>query len=162
MIHITNWAYNDVALYAKGWYERKDLFQDMSYIFSKIYGYHPDNMHDIAHMMLLLLDDLAQHVEPGEKVWWNSYSRIFEEVDNRVNGYNLDRDTAITLTVLSIVQQLGRNEIGLKRPYYGKKEYFRAGHGIFATDEDIRKDRSKTYKQMNREAERFFGEEGKA
>ncbi len=161
MKQITNWTYNDIALYAKGWYERKDLFKDMSHIFCKIYGYMPDNMHDIAHMMLLILDDLASHLEPGEKVWWNSYSRIFEEVDNRMTGYDMDRDTAITMTVLSIVQQLSRHDIGLKKPVYGKKEYFRSHPGLFASEEDVRKNRTKTYAQMNREAEKFFGEEGK-
>lgn len=148
MKQITNWTYNDIALYAKGWYERKDLFKDMSYIFCEIYGYMPDNMHDIAHMMLLILDDLTSHLEPGEKVWWDSYARIFEDVDHRVDFYDMDRDTAIISTVLSIVQGLDRKDVVLNKPVYSKHGYFR-----------MRGLKSMTYAQMNREAERFFGEE---
>lgn len=161
MKQITNWTYNDIALYAKGWYERKDLFKDMAYIFCKIYGYEPDNMHDIAHMMLLVMDSLSEHLEHGEKIWWDSYARLFEDIDHRVNFYDMDRDTATVYAVLSIVQGLDRRDIALKKPVYGKHEYFRKGPCLFATEEDIRKNRTKTYAQMNREAEKFFGEEGK-
>lgn len=162
MLQITNWTYNDIALYAKGWYERKDLFKDMSHIFCKIYGYMPDNMHDIAHMMLLALDSISEHLEPGEKVWWDSYARVFEDVDHRVDFYNMDRDTAIVSTVLSIVMGLERKDIAMKKPVYGKKEYFRSSPGLFASEEDVRKNRTKTYAQMNREAEKYFEKEGKA
>lgn len=151
MKQITNWTYNDIALYAKGWYERKDLFQDLSQIFCKIYGYMPENLHEVAHMMLIALDSISAQLETGEKVWWDSYARIFEDVDHRVDFYDMDRDTAIISTVLSIVQGLDRKDIALKKPVYSKHGYFR-----------MRGPKSMTYAQMNREAEKYFEKEGNA
>ena len=61
---ITNYKYKDIILYAKGWYERKDIVEDLSYLFSQIYGWNPSECDGeytttcVANYMLLILDDL--------------------------------------------------------------------------------------------------------
>ena len=155
MKQITDWRYNDIALYAKGWYEPKDLFQDMGHIFEKIYGYFPDNMHEIARMMLRVLDDLRSYLEPGEQVWWDSFSGFFDNLERR--SYDYDINTAIVYEVIAIVQGIERRNIVMSKPVFGKKEYFRMGCGLIVTYEDKRKNQTKTYKQMNKEAEKHFG-----
>jgi hypothetical protein len=151
-----DWHFNDLALYAKGWYERKNLVKDISYIFKTIYGYTPDNKHDLASMMFRVLDKLRDHTEPGERYWWTSLSSLDDHITHNMHMYNVDRDEAVVYTTLSILMEMEASVLCLKKPVYGKKMHFRKGPGIFATYEAVRKSRTETYKHMNEEASRFF------
>lgn len=154
---LEDWYFNDLALYAKGWYERKDLVEDMKHIFETIYGYTPDTKHSLVTMMFQVLDKLRDHLEPGERYWWTSLVTLDDHITRNMCIYSEGRDEAIIHTVLTILMEMEASVLCLKKPVYGKNMYFRKGPGIFATHEDVRKSRTKTYKQMNEEASRFFG-----
>jgi len=151
-----DWHFNDLALYAKGWYERKDLVEDMKHIFEMIYGYSPENKHELVRMMFQVLDRLHDHLEPGDRYWWTSFVSLDDQITRNICIYNEDRDEAIIHTVLSILMEMDASVLCMKKPVYSKKMYFRKGPGLCASHEDVRKSRTVTYKQMNEDASRFF------
>lgn len=151
-----DWHFNDLALYAKGWYERKDLVEDMKHIFKTAYGYTPSTKHELVVMMLHVLDKLRDHLEPNERYWWTSLVALDDQITRNICIYDEDQDEATIHTVLTILMEMEASVLCLKKPVYGKKMYFRKGPGICATHEAVRKSRTMTYKQMNEEASRFF------
>ena len=153
---LEDWRFNDLVLYAKGWYEHKDLVEDMKHIFKTVYGYIPSTKHELAIMMFRVIDILRDHLEPGECYWWTSLVSLDNQITHNICIYDEDRDEATIHAVLSILTEIEASVLCIKKPVYGKKMYFRKGPGIFATHEDVRKSRTKTYKQMNKEASRFF------
>ena len=152
---ITNFRYNDIVLYSKGWYEKSgNIAEDLDIIFQKIYGYSDSDEKAIAHKMLMVLDRLYE--EKNIKFDSNSHLHCFvglyEEISRYMWLYDISRDMALIMVVLSILSQLSKDEIKLKAPHYGKKEPFRLGK-MFGDKYPI----SMTYKEMNRIAEKTFG-----
>lgn len=155
---ITNFIFNDIVLYAKGWYQRsKNICEDLDYLFSKIYGWTHPIEYEVADRMLRVLDKLYVEagVYSGTKVpyGWLVEHYLFEgEIRQRMQLYNCTREKAIILVVLSILQGLSREQIKLNSPHYGKKEHFRMG-SLFG-DNPI----SMTYTEMNRRAQKIFND----
>ncbi len=145
---ITNFEYNDIVLYCKGWYYKNDnMLEDLGYLFSKIYAWEPKTEAQIAPMMLKVLD--ALDVKTGR---YRSLYQFFAELHRYTSIYDVSIDMAIILYVRGILQGLSKDEIKLNKPHYGKKEYFRMGSlfGNFPI--------SMTYTEMNRRAQKVFDE----
>ena len=152
----SDWGFNDVVLYAKGWYERKDLFKDLGHIFQEIYWWEPQK-HDIVDMMWRILDKVCEHFEPEEKAYFLTFAYVENQVAHYMDLYNCDRDTAVCYFVIGVLQGLTLDQIEVKKPVYGKKKYFRYGGGLIVTHDMHRKVQTMTYKQMNKMAEKAFG-----
>jgi hypothetical protein len=155
---ITNFVYNDIVLYAKGWYEKSDnISNDLGYLFSKIYAWTPESDEEVAHFMLLTIDKLYEQLgvsftTNGYGKYNNSFASFHEEINRRMHLYEVSYEKAIILWAMSILMQLDRNQIKLNAPKYGKKEHFRMGRA-FGGKYPI----SMTYTEMNRRAKQMFG-----
>lgn len=152
---ITNYKYNDIILYAKGWYERKDIIEDLSYLFSQIYGWNPTEHNNeqttkcVANYMLLILDDLKEkgvHVRYTALGFYGfiTQMRIYQEL------YELSFDMAIIRFMLSILLEIERKDIKLNPPHFGRKEHFRLGR--IGSNYPM----STTYTTMNKIAQKAF------
>lgn len=155
---IRNFTYNDIVLYAKGWYERSDnICDDLGYLLDEIYGWCPIEEDEVARYMLHVLDSLYDELQKdGVDIrlngrWYGSHKRFEEEVRHRMVMYKQTRDKAIIYLVLSILQELTKDEIELKKPVYGKKCHFRMGQ-LFGGRFPI----SMTYTTMNKVASKMF------
>lgn len=151
---ITNFVYNDIVLYSKGWYYKNgNILEDLGYLFSKIYAWTPKTEKEIGHMMLIVLDKLCEQLDTPISPYrfYNKHSLFMEEIQNRMRMYNQSMDMAIIYLVRGILQGLSREEIKLNKPHYGKKEYFRMGT-LFGKIPPI----SMTYTEMNRMAAKTF------
>ena len=148
---ITDFIYNDIVLYAKGWYEKTDLYEDLGYFLSKIYGWTPNRDDELAHFML---DILERIYEAQDKKFSSGYLCSFVSFWNEVNRYSdiyeCTYNRAIILLVLGRLQELTKDEIKLNPPHYGKKEPFRMGC-LFGKNPI-----SMTYAEMNRRAQKVF------
>lgn len=156
---ITNFTYNNIVLYAKGWYEKSEnILDDLGYLFSEIYGWTPKTEQEIVHFMLITIDKLYEELEI--KFSTNGYGRSFalfyEEINKRMCLYNVSYEMAIILWAMSILMQLDKNQIKLNAPKYGKKEHFRLGRA-FGSKYPNALPISMTYKEMNRRAKQMFG-----
>ena len=153
MKQIVDFIYNDIVLYAKGWYERIDLYEDLGYLLSKIYGWTPKRDDELAYFMLNILERIY---EAQDKKFSSGYLCSFASFWNEVNRYSdiyeCTYNRAIILLVLSRLQGLSGEEIKLNPPHFGKKEHFRMGM-LFG---DWPK--SMTYKEMNNRVAKLFKE----
>ena len=159
---IKNFLYNDIVLYAKGWYERSEnICEDLDYFFSQIYGWTSAREDEVAHRMMIVLDRLYEAADVFSRTnrpygWYISHASFEEEVRKRMSLYHdCSRDMDIIFTVLSVLQGLSKEEIELEPPFYGKHEHFRMG-SLFGKNPI-----SMTYKEMNRRAEQMFGRSSK-
>lgn len=152
---ITDYLYNDVILYAKGWYERKDIVEDLSYLFSRIYGWNPNESDSeqattvVANYMLMVLDDLNEN---GVRMRYTVYTRFgfISEVRRYQSLYELSFDMAVIRVVMSVLLELSKDDIKLNPPHFGKKEHFRLGR--LGQNYPI----SMTYTSMNKIVQDFF------
>lgn len=154
---IENFRFNDIVLYCKGWYQTPEgeaMLDDLAYLFGEIYGWRPKTEEEIAHFMLIVLDNLFQEQDIKFKSdsWIYCFSGFSNEVKKKMRIYDCSYDMAIILTVRSILQHLSVDEIKLNKPVYGKGKHFRMG-SLFT-----RLPLSMTYKEMNRRAAKIFGE----
>lgn len=147
---ITNFAYNDIILYAKGWYEHSDnILDDLGYLFSKIYGWIPKKESEVSKFMLIVIDTLYEQLDLYFKSeaygrYNNSFSSFYDEINNRMKLYDISFNMAIIYWSLSILQRLTIKEIKLNPPdTFNKKSKFRLGmlFGKYPI--------SMTYKHMN-------------
>ena len=156
MKKVTKFIYNDIVLYAKGWYERSgNICEDLDYMFSKIYGWTSPRENEVAHRMLKVLDRLYKEAEifsdKSQPISWLTTHSAFEsEIRNRISICECSRDIGIIYVVLGVLQGLSKDEIELEPPYYGRKEHFRMG-SLFGHNPI-----SMTYTEMNRRAEKMF------
>ena len=150
---ITNFIFNDIVLYAKGWYEKIDLYEDLGYLLSKIYGWIPKRDDELAYFML---DILERIYEAQDKKFSSGYLCSFASFWNEVNRYadiyECTYNRAIILLVLGRLQELSKEEIKLNPPHFGKKEHFRMGM-LFGEWP-----KSMTYKEMNNRVAKLFKE----
>ena len=154
---IENFNYNDIILYCKGWYQTPEgdtMLDDLGYLFGKIYAWTPKTEEEIAHFMMRVLDKLwdEQGVKFDSESWIHNFSGFHNEIKRNMRMYNCSFDMAIIWVAHSLLQMLGREEIKLNRPVYGKKEHFRMGQlfGKYPI--------SMTYKEMNNRAIKMFGD----
>ncbi|MBP5722076.1 MAG: hypothetical protein J6X18_00630 [Bacteroidales bacterium] len=156
---ITNFTFNDIVLYSKGWYERSEnILEDLGYLFSKIYGWTPTTEDEVANFMLITIDELYEKLGIGFTTngygkYNNSFASFNYEINNRMRLYKVSYNMAIILWAMSIMMGLDRTQIKLNAPKYGKKERFRLGRA-FGGKYPI----SMTYKEMNKRAKAMFGE----
>lgn len=147
---ITDFIYNDIILYCKGWYQTPKgdtMLDDLGYLFGKIYAWTPKTEEDIAHFMIIVLDRLYSEMKLEHN---DSFSKLFGEINRNIRLYQCSFNMAIILYVHSILQSLSVEEIKLNPPHYGKKEHFRLG--ILLGEYPI----SQTYTEMNRIAQKAF------
>jgi hypothetical protein len=143
---IENFQYNDIILYAKGWFYRNDnMIDDLGYLFSKIYGWTPKTEKEIAPMMLKVLDRLDTEMGRLHPLY-----DFYSDIQRNMCLYDVSLDLATILYVRSILQGLPKDVIKLNPPHYGKKEYFRMG-SLFG-----KYPISQTYTEMNRMAQKTF------
>lgn len=150
---IKDFIFNDIVLYAKGWYQRSEnIVDDLGYLFSKIYGWQPTTEKEVADFMVRVLDKLYEQKEITFKADSNMhcFTGFHNEVNRRMSIYNVSYNRAVILLVLSELQQLSVDEIKLKAPHFGKKEHFRMGM-LFGEWP-----KSMTYKEMNKRAQKAF------
>lgn len=154
---IKNFKFNDIVLYAKGWYQspKGNVVEDLGYLFSKVYIWDNVFESDVAYFMLLVLDKVYEELNinnESERWWLVSHSSFELEVKRRMSVYEFSRDRAIISTVLAILQNMSKDDIILNPPHYGKKERFRLGKlfGAYPI--------SQTYKEMNKIAKKTFSE----
>ena len=148
-------TYSDVVLYAKYWYERNDLIDDLGYIFSNIFGWKSDCEHEIAQMMLMALDAFYEKVgiqlnRKEDGFWNNSFESFYRAIRERATFDNNSYDRAVIKHVLSILSRSPKDalkKLNIKPPHFGKKEHFR-----------MNGKQSMTYKEMNRIAKETFSE----
>lgn len=148
---VKNFKYNDIVLYAKHWYKHGDILDDLSYLFGKIFAYPPNGEVEIASMMLRVIDEL--YIEKGErfsKDTFLGFRSLYDEAHKYMYFFKCSFDMAIIRVTLTILSNLTKDEIILKRPHYGKKEHFRMGNMV--KDYPI----SMTYAEMNRIAKKTF------
>lgn len=143
---IENFRYNDIILYAKGWYKRTDIVKDLAYLFRQVYGWADENERDIAHKMLRVMDRINEELKDTNYQQVN-LQRFYDEVHNDVCLYKVSFDMGIILWSMSQMMKLGREHIKLNPPHYGKKEHFRMNGKP-----------SMTYAEMNRIANKMFNE----
>lgn len=147
---ITNFLFNDIILYCKGWYQTPKgdtMLDDLGYLFGKIYAWIPKTESEIAYFMIIVLDKLYSEMKLEHN---NDFSKLFEEINRNMSLYKCSFDMAIILYVHSVLQGLSVDKIKLKAPHYGKKEHFRLG--MLLGEYPI----SQTYSEMNRRAQRAF------
>ena len=151
---VKNFVYNDIVLYAKGWYERSEsITDDLGYLFSKVYAWTPKTEKEVSYMMLRALDRLYVELNiPSDcpAKWFNTHASFEEEVNKRMSIYEYSREMAIIYLVLAVFQGLSKDEIQLIAPKYGKREHFRMG-SLFGKNPI-----SMTYTEMNRRAKKMF------
>ena len=104
---LTNFVYNDIVLYSKGWYQRSEnICEDLGYLLSKVYAWTPKTEQEVSHMMLRALDRLYRDLDiPRDNCparWFNSHASFEEEVNKRMHFYNISREMAIIYLVLAI------------------------------------------------------------
>lgn len=149
---IKNFTYNDIVLYCKGWYYKNgNAIEDLGYLFSKVYGWIPTDVKDIAYFMLRAWEKYLDESDTR-----NNYGQCkdFAEFQRTINDYmrlyDCDFNMACIKWVRDMFVQVDMKTIELNRPVYGKKEYFRLGPC------DINKGISMTYKHMNDIAVKTF------
>ena len=159
MERIENFVFNDIVLYAKGWYQgTENLCEDLGYFFSKVYGWTPKNEDEVSILMLRVLDKIYAelHLDTNpDKVsgkWLATHSQMEGEIRKQMRLYNCTRAMAIIYSAFSVLHCMSCDEIKLNPPVYGKKEKFRLG--CIGHKYPI----SQTYKEMNRIAREFFTE----
>lgn len=157
MKKITDFPFNDVVLYSKGWYERtNNIFDDIKKCIEEDNIYNTwDNMspRDICSYMLRCLDKIYTYLDDNDKRngrWLYSHAAFLDKIEHNMKFYNKTYEEAIVYTVLSILSELSVDEIELKKPKYGKG--CRRIGGMF-TNYPI----SMTYTQMNKIAQKAFG-----
>lgn len=143
---VEDFRYNDIILYAKGWYKRTDIVKDLAYLFRQVYGWADENERDIAHKMLRVMDRINEELKDTNYQQVN-LQRFYDEVHNYVCLYKVSFDMGIILWSMNQMMQLGREHIKLNPPHYGKKEHFRMNGKP-----------SMTYAEMNRIASKMFNE----
>ena len=154
---ITNFVYNDIVLYAKGWYEKSgNILEDLGYLFSKIYAWTPKSEQEVAQFMLITIYNLYESLGIGFTTngygkYNNSFASFHDEINRRMRLYNVSFDMAIILWAMSILMGLSNTQITLNAPKYGKKEHLRMGRA-FGGKYPI----SMTYSEMNRKAKQMF------
>lgn len=151
MKQIENFRFNDVVLYAKGWYEHSDDFmRDLEkYIRLNDDYWYPKEMTDIDIMnyMLKALDIVYEHCTPEElkcRFLYHSHGAFLERVRYKQRFYDLTFEQAVCRLVYSILQGLERSQIKLNDPKYDKRH--RYGGGLFSTGPKL----GMTYKEMYR------------
>lgn len=154
---ITNFIFNDIVLYCKGWYtsKDKDIIKDLGYLFSKVYLWKPNTEEEVARMMMRVLDKLYDEQKKTfiENTRF-SFVGFYDEVERTMSLYKVSFPMAIIINVKSKLFELDNKEIKLNPPHYGKKEYFRLEY-LFGKEAKV----STTYKEMNDFAKRFFKDE---
>lgn len=156
MKKITDFPFNDVVLYSKGWYIRTDnIFDDIKKCIEEDNIYNTwDNMspRDICSYMLRCLDKIYTYLDDNDKRngrWLYSHAAFLDKIEHNMKFYNKTYEEAIVCTVLSILSELSVDEIELKKPKYGKGR--RRMGGMFQNYPI-----SMTYTQMNKIAKKFF------
>jgi hypothetical protein len=148
---IENFTYNDIVLYAKGWYEKTDLYEDLGYLLSKIYGWTPKRDDELAYFMLDILERIYEAQDKKfSSGYLCSFASFWTEANRYADIYECTYNRAIILLVLGRLQGLTKNEIKLNPPHYGKKEHFRMGCLIGKNPISM------TYTEMNRRAQQMF------
>lgn len=156
MKKITDFPFNDVVLYSKGWYERtNNIFDDIKKCIEEDNIYNTwDNMspRDICSYMLRCLDKIYTYLDDNDKRngrWLYSHAAFLDKIEHNMKFYNKTYEEAIVYTVLSILSELSVDEIELKKPKYGKGR--RRMGGMFQNYPI-----SMTYTQMNKIVKKIF------
>lgn len=144
---IKDFKYNDIILYAKGWYKRTDVVKDLAYIFGQIYGWVSESEHDIAYKMLRVIDRINEELKDTKYTPVNLQRFYSEVLDYYVRLYNVSFEMGIILWSMNQMMRLDRTYIKLNPPHYGKKEHFRMDGSP-----------SMTYAEMNRIAKKMFND----
>ena len=151
MKQITNFRFNDVVLYAKGWYEHTENFmKDLEkYIRMNNDYWYPKEMSDtdIMNYMLKALDIVYAHCDAEElknHFLYHSHGAFLERVRYKQSFFNVSFEYAACLIVYGILQGLDRSQIELNAPRYDKKH--RYGGGLFSK----KSTHGMTYKEMYR------------
>lgn len=158
MKKIVDFAFNDVVLYSKGWYERTgDIFEDIRKCLEEDNHYYVwPNMGrcDICRYMLMCLDKVYEHLDDEDRrngCWLCSHAAFLDKINHYINFYEKTYEEAVVYTVLEVLSCMSKDQIELKKPVYGKG---RRRIGLMFRETP----KSMTYKEMNKIASKTFDE----
>lgn len=114
---ITNFIFNDIVLYSKGWYKRGNIVDDLSYLFGKIYAWAPKNESEVASMMLRVIDKLNE----ARDIKFPGLKNFYDRIKNHTLIYECSFEIGIIAICMSELMGLTRDEIELNPPKFGKK-----------------------------------------
>ena len=160
MAAIENYEWNDVILYAKGWYERSgNVFADIAECIKRnanryiIIPKTEERLKEFAvYWLLFVLDDLHSKFnvdEHSEGFWLYGYHNFYSKVLNRQSFFELTHEEAVCWCVLEVFMMLDSKKVKLNRPVYKRGE---RRIGSLSGNHPI----SMTYKHMNDIAKRIF------
>ena len=168
MEKITNFEWNDLVLYSKGWYDNNtntetEFFNRIEEVIKlNTNRSYCDKMSrdDIMKMLFNAHGQIVSHLTDEEKKspYWCATPKYFYEAVKgwmrRAEWYynqSISLDYATARVILDIMSDMTTEQIEMKKPVYGKGR-LRIGT-LFGEPKPI----SFTYTQMNREAEKVFG-----
>ena len=168
MKKITNFEWNDLVLYSKGWYDNNtntehEFFNRIESIIkmntNRSY-YDKMQRDEIMGMLFNAHNQIISHLNDEERktpFWCATPAYFYEAVKDwmrRADWYyneKISLDYASARVILDIMSNMTTEQIELRKPVYGKGK-MRIGT-MFGKQRPI----SLTYTQMNREAEQVFG-----
>lgn len=162
MATIENYEWNDVILYAKGWYKKSgNVFADVAECIKRNTNRcirvpkREDDLKSFAvYWLLKILDDLHEKFNVDEKsgqFWLYGHHNLYSEVIKRQSFFELTYEEAVCWCVLNVLMELNRYQVKLNPPVYKRGER-RLGNNLSKDEYPI----SMTYKHMNDIAKRIF------
>lgn len=168
MEKIKDFEWIDLVLYSKGWYENDssnedEFFKEVENVIrlnERRYYEKKMSRETIMHFLFAAHEKIISNLNEYERTsphWCATPKTFYEEVSNFIRRakmyYNTEvsMDYAAARVILTIMSNMTKDQIEMKRPVYGKGR-LRMG-SMFGVKRPI----SLTYKQMNREAEKIFG-----
>ena len=154
---ITNFTYNNLVLYAKGWYQTSDdIYDDIAYLLSEVYGWKSNDKDEIAMLTLKAVDNLYVLMDIKFDTAWtgrfnNSFASFLSAIQKEMNrNPDLSFNDACIKWTINIFRMLTIHEIKLNPPHYGENEHFKMGLYMGKPTTDW------TYEQMNKFAQESF------
>lgn len=140
--------YNDLILYAKGWYASKGVIcEDLQHIFSKHYVGVTSSSFDISNRLIRVMDELNKKL-PNPLC--KSYTQFFNDIYYRCQVLDLSFEDSIIKTILDYLFNLTSADFPLTPPSFSKKSYFRLGSYFKKYPQSM------TYTEMNRIVKQSF------
>lgn len=168
MEKIKDFEWIDLVLYSKGWYENDssnedEFFKEVENVIrlNERRSYEKKMSREtIMHFLFTAHEKIISNLNEYERTsphWCATPKTFYEEVRNFIRRARMYYNTEVSMdyasarVILTIMSNMTKDQIEMKRPVYGKGR-LRMG-SMFGAKRPI----SLTYKQMNREAEKVFG-----
>lgn len=129
MEKIKDFHFYNLVLAAKHWYVRGEnesiydfivrlvKLEDKYIVFDK-----REHKSEAVRYCLMCLDELAKYYRSnGVTKWWDNYLTMNSEIAKNLHLYGAkEREEALIMFVLNVLMRLGKNDIDLPKPIYGR------------------------------------------